>query len=511
MVTQIAAAEIVQSDAQPKQAAPPNISGEIVRTDGQPRSTGAVNVSGEIVRTDGQPRTTGAPNVSGEIVRTDGQPRTTGAPRVSGEIVRTDGQPKKPQTPAISPFVGEIAVGVGLLITYGPQILALAATVASLAAAVSVVVNTSKSSLMLVKSIGQKLQRMLQVLMGPLSVSSGMAKDGVENVSANLLQVAQFVSKNLNAPVSEVNGQVNHALAMSRDLESLAKRGQTIAGDMKSLSDTSLAELNGIVAGGEVQLFRDGAKKVANTLGARADQAGAAFNQTLQNSTRTTNQLEGISADIATALGLSGADPRDVTLQDIGLSGAKMGKELIGARRFALDTNRTLAASSASVGGLHTDIMSLLTDMKTELELFAHENGVTRDHLNRMMADPKVKAAITPPAASVARPGTPGISAEQGSDRDLTQQIGFMVDELDRMNRSNAERLLDTEADRAAARASMGRAPLTQTEQTYQQMVSAYKKYLTLATGDPGNQNAIAAAKASYETLEAAYKAAIQK
>ncbi|HNV71679.1 MAG TPA: hypothetical protein PKO06_18385, partial [Candidatus Ozemobacteraceae bacterium] len=201
--TQIVFAEVVRSDGQPKATSIP-ISKEVVRTDGQPRAT-VPAVTKEVVRTDGQPRIT-VPGISKEVVRTDGQPRVTtpavtkevvrtdGQPRsttpaVTKEVVRTDGQPRTTGTPAINPFVGEIAVGVSLLVTYGPQIIALAATVATLAAAVHTIGAAGKSSLDVVKSIGSKLKSLLQLLLGPLGISTGMTKTGVEDVSAHLLDV----------------------------------------------------------------------------------------------------------------------------------------------------------------------------------------------------------------------------------------------------------------------------------------------------------------------------------
>ncbi len=477
------------------------VAAEVVVHDGQPRTT-TPSVSGEVVVNDGQPRVK-TPAVSGELVVNDGQPRAK-APAVSGELVVNDGQPRVKipgQGPAINPFVGEIAVGVSLLITYAPQIIAMASAVATIAAAIHTIKGTGKQTLALTQSIGSKLQRMLQLLLGPLSISNGMAKEGVENLSAHLLQVTQNVTRSLNTPVDGVQGQIDQSLAMSRDLQALLARGQALSQEMKTMTEQTSADLGKVVQGGEIQLLRDGSRQVADRLGKQADLSLGAFNQSLQHTNGTIATLEQLQAQIAQALQTSGKSAQNATLQEIGLSGAQLGKQLVEARKGMVFSDKALVAAEKSAAGLHTEILSLLGEMKSELETYAKNNGITQEQLDRQIK--ASAAAATRPTADQGDKG-PAKNASR-----LTSEIGFMVENLARLtdrSRRELDKMQQAEAAKSKARAEPAPAPKKADDERYQKMVTSYKTYMSVMTTDPTNQKAIAAARLAFEAAQSEYQ-----
>ncbi|HOY65539.1 MAG TPA: hypothetical protein PLP29_01560 [Candidatus Ozemobacteraceae bacterium] len=414
--------------------------------------------------------------------------------------------------PAINPFVGEIAVGVSLLITYGPQILALAATVASIAAAVSVIVNTSKQSVGLVQSIGSKMSNMLQLLLGPLGISTGMTKDGVEGLSGELLNVTKYVTNSISTPVSQVKGQVDKSLTMARDVQSLATRGSSVAGKIEQYARTTGTELGRITAGGEVQMFRDGARTVAQRLEKEASQAGGAFRLTLDNTSKTTSSLERVQKTIDDALAASGKQAGDVTLHDINLSGAKLSKELIEARKYMVLSNNALVAADKSAKGVHTQIMEILNDVKTELEAFALANGVGKDQLDRIAKEQRVK--MSGPAGESTLPLSGG-EGQKLTAKSISEEIGFMVDELGRISADAGNRAglapAAAQSSAPAMRESTARdRNKAASDAAYQKMIGAYKTYLGVMTANPADKAGIEAAKASYDAAQEAYQTTLQ-
>lgn len=495
--SQVIMAEVVRNDGQPaKPATPPPIYRSVVPSDPRPaRPTSLPSITRDVVPSDSQPlRPVTLPTVTRDVVPSDSQPAMpVTTPGVRRDVVPSDSQPFAPgNTPQISPFVGEIAVGVSLLVVYGPQILATAATIASLAAAVSLVIGTSRHSLMLVKSIGEKLQRMLKMLLGPLSISSGMADDGVDQLSAHLLQTARFVSKSLSTPALEVQNKVGASLMMSKDLKQLACQGQRLASQMKQESRSTQSDLRKIVAGGEVQLFRDGAMNVAKSLEACAEKSEAAFSQTLTNTKMTSASLERVLSQISAAME---GGPKDATLQELGLSGAEIGKQLIDGRKYAVMSSRSIQAAKESSQGLPRDLLNLLTDIRTELKLYALDNGVDPRRLNEAKQSPRVRGLFAP-SASIAKVD----SSKQSSPRDLSQEIGFMVDNLSRINKTATDKLAEMESGRSSLRGTpdMG-------DSMYRKVIAAYKEYVSITTKTPGDEAAVSAARQKYETLQIQY------
>lgn len=431
----------------------------------------------------------------------------------AGEVVPVTATPKAPTgVPAINPFVGEIAVGVSLLITYGPQILAMAATIASLAAAVSVIINTTKQSAGLVKSIGSKMSNMLQLLLGPLGISTGTTKDGVTGLSNELLNVTKFVTNSISTPVSQVQSQVDKSLAMSRDVQSLASRGCNVAGRIGQHARATSAELTGIVAGGEVQLFRDGANRVAQRLNQEAAQAQTACRLTLDNAAMTTASLERVQKTIGDALGASGKDADDVTLHDINLSGAKLSKELIEARKYMVMSNNALTAAEKSSRGIHTEIMAILNDVKIELEAFALAHGVDREKLDRVTKEQRVK--MSGPAAESTLP-LAGTESQKMTAKSISEEISFMVDKLGRISANAARPAPTAHAAQTGARGndadSIARSTrAAATDAAYQTMIDSYKAYLNVMTADPADKTGIDAAKAKYDEAQNAYQKTLQ-
>ena len=497
--------EVVRSDGQPR-ISTPTVTKEVVRSDGQPRVS-TPTVTKEVVRSDGQPRVT-TPVVSKEVVRSDGQPRTS-TPAIAGEVVRSDGQPMTSgKGPAVNPFVGEIAVGVSLLVAYGPQIIALAATVATLAAAVHTITGAGKSSFDIVKGIGAKLKNLLQLLLGPLGISTGMTKQGVEDVSTHLLNVTKFVSNSISTPVDQIQGKIDTSLAMSRDVEALSLRGKAMADHMKSIADQTGLDLKNITAGGEIQLFRDGASKVSDRLGRQAGSIGGAFDQTIVNSRTTTSQLEGVKAQIETALSQSGKPAGEVTLHDLQLSGADLSKKLIEARKYMVQSDKVLIAADQSNSGLHTEVLGLLNSIKGDLETYAKMNGIDPDKLARMTQDPGLRKNLESGPMPV-------LAADKAGNKQykLTDEISFMVDKLDRMQQTTKA---GTTAMGPAAEKGEALKPVTSGESKttttlHQQKVQAFKAYMDTLARDPGNAKALETAQKSFETAEQQYRQSLQK
>lgn len=442
---------------------------------------------------------TGAIN-AGEAPVGGGKPNLSGSGAAQHPALGNSGPDIK-----INPFVGEIVVGASLLVAYGPQIIAAAIAVATLAASISMLMNTGKQSASMVKSIGDKLKRMLTMLIGPLSVSSGLTKDGVDGVSAQLLKTAKFVTNSLNTPVSTVQKSLDESIEMSKNVENIAGRGKDLSESMvKSSSDTS-KELKSIVAGGEVQLFRDGANNVSQRLSKQAQTVTGAFNQTITNSKMSTYALESVKGNIDKALTASGKSADQVTLQELGLSGAEISKRLIEARKYMVMSRNSLDIADKSTSGLHSDILGLLGSMKKELEDFAASQGVDKTKLARVSKEQtQSQGAASGVSLSILK-NTPAAETPR-----LTEEITFMVDELNEMNRRTTEsiRKLDKPVANQVSTAQMyvDEPVSASTQNLFNTKLAAYRKFISTMTRDPGNRRAIEATKADYELAEQAFQ-----
>ncbi len=492
--------EVVRSDSTPR-VTTPAVQGEVVRSDSTPRVTTPA-VQGEVVRSDSTPRMT-TPAVQGEVVRSDSTPRAT-TPAVKGEVVRSDSTPRTAVPPAAQPkaFVGEIAVGASLLIAYGPQILALAATITTLAAGVSLLVNTSKSSLDLVKSIGAKLNRMLQLLLGPLSVSSGVAKEGVNDLSAHLLTVAKFVSNSVSMPVPDLQNEVKNSIGMSRDIQGIAEKGLAMSRDFKGLAAGTNADLSKIIAGGEVQVYRDGAGRVAGFFEAQADRLDGTFNQTLAHARQSTNALTGLEGRINAAVAATGRPAAELTLGDIELSAAEVGKSLLAARKEMVGANQELLAADKGSAGMHNELLALMQGIKADLENFAAGQGIKGDDLQRAMKEAAAKAQA--PAGLRGTAELKAANADETAKR-LAEQINLFTDDLTRLGQKcdfSIQKLSGKDSDKKVA----PKANADKLEGLYLKKSQAYKNYIRVLTTSPDKVSAVAEAKAAFEEAESAYQ-----
>jgi hypothetical protein len=504
--------EIVPSDSQPRSSVP-KVNSEIVPSDSQPRSS-VPKVNSEIVPSDSQPRSS-VPKVNSEIVPSDSQPRSS-VPKVNSEIVPSDAQPRKPTptsgVPGINPFVGEIAVGASLLITYGPQIIALAISVATVASAINAIMGKGKgkeaATTGLTGSVGGKLKSMLQLLLGPLSLTTGTAKEGVEGVSGELLRVAKFITNNLSMPVDKVNGHVERALYLSQDVTKLSERGKGISDMMVNLAQETQRDLSGVVAGGEVQLFRDGANTIAGKLKLEAQRSGEAFGKSLENSRLSVAALSEVKGDIAGKLKDSGKAASEVTLYDLGISGSAVSKKLVEARKYMVMSKNELLAAEKGTGSVHAEIMALLGGIKKELEDFAKNNGISKDLLERTIKEQKSSAS----SATI-----PGVKGDIGrlhaaTGEKLTQEVSFMVDDLRQMN-TKANRMLRQVDPTAAAGKQLsesvvsesGNQSPTKGDAAFERKLSAYRELMKVMSRDPGNRQAIQEARAAFDLAERDY------
>ncbi|MFZ2955866.1 MAG: hypothetical protein WA705_03085 [Candidatus Ozemobacteraceae bacterium] len=507
-VSQIAFAEVVPTAPQSKRNTPA-IQGEIVPNGPQSGKTPAI--SGEIVPSG--PRSGQTPAISGEIVPSGSLKREI----VPSGVLPRGNAPDSIKTPAVTPFVGEAVVGISMLIAYGPQIIALAGTVAMLAASIAILVNSGKQSLEMVKSIGAKLKNMLMLLLGPLALSSGTAKESVEGLSAQLLRVTKSVTNSVSTPVDQLQGQVDKTLAMSRDLESMTIRGRSMAETMKGLSAETQSDLKKIVAGGEVQTFRDGAGRVAARMGSQADVTAGAFNQAAENTHLTTAQLEALKTRIDGAVTASGKNAGEASLYDIGLSGAEISKQLIDARKHMVDSRNVLTSADKASAGLHTEILALLNGVKGDLETFAAANGVDAAALAKTMKDPKIQGLN---AAGGTGASSLGIKADSGKSGEpttrLSDEISFMIEDMARLNAKTEKRLQTTStSSEGAARAVSSQKEKTSGENPldalYQKKVAAYKTFVGVMTRNPGDKKGIEQAQSSFEAADQAYRAAEEK
>ncbi|MBF0498783.1 MAG: hypothetical protein HQM09_01510 [Candidatus Riflebacteria bacterium] len=471
-------------------------------------------VSSEVVPS-GSQQPSGTSSSSGEVVPNS---------QVKGEVAPNG--PRSPgagsgitKTPVVSAFVGEAVVGVSMLLAYGPQIIALAATVAAIAASISILTNTSKQSLEMVRSIGTKLQDMLKLLLGPIAVSSGTTKEGVEGLSAQLLKVTKFVTNSVSTPVGQVQSEVDHTLAMSRDLEVMTMRGRSMAESMKNMSAETQADLKKNVAGGAVQLFRDGANKVASVMGNQADITVGALNQANENAHLTTSQLEALKNRIDGAVATSGKQGNEVSLYDIGLSGAEVSKQLIEARKHMVDSRNILTNADKSAGELPNEILKLLNGVKGDLETFAAANGVDASAIARTMKDPHITGKTGPAGPGISVTGTKGDQGKNGkSATRLSDEISFMVEEMARLN-EKAERQIDAStngADVASNSVSDSSSrnesakfeshSETSRDRLYQNKVMAYKAFVGVMTRNPGDKAAVEVARTAYESADRKYR-----
>ena len=417
----------------------------------------------------------------------------------------------------IKPFVGEIAVGVSLLITYGPQILALAAAVATIAGSISLIVNHSKQSVGLVKSVGEKLKKMLSLLLGPLSISNGTAKEGVDQVSGQLLKVAKYVTNSLSTPVSDVKSNIAETVSLSKDVENLANRGKFISEEMQKVSQNTNADLKKVVAGGEVQIFRDGTINLSNRLNRQALQSTGAFNQTLDNAKMSTSTLESLQASINKALSDSGKNPEEVTLRDIGISNAEVSKKLIDARKYMVLSKDALSQSEKSNSGIHTEILSILKDIKKDLEDFAKSQGVDPAALNRTIKE-QTSSGKSSKNLEIQKQKFP----ENIKPEKLTEAITFMVDDLNQLNEKTKIQLMKMEkhdSSKAAALKQAGSKAIYQDSQQtepresglFDNKLSAYRKLVNIMSRNPGDKRGIEEAKAAYDLADQAYQEELQK
>jgi len=401
--------------------------------------------------------------------------------------------------PAISPFIGEAAVGVSMLIAYGPQIIALAATVATLAAAVSYITHTTKDSVNLVTSIGDKMQNMLQILLGPLTVSTGASKEGVDALSSHLLQVTKFVTNSVSAPVSQVNDDLNKAVSMSRDVEDLAARGKDMAFTVKSMADQNRKDLDRIVMGEEVQVFRDGAKKVSEAMSQRADGTAGVFNQTLERAKTATRSLTALQQRIDGALASSGKPAEDVSLFDIGVSGSEVNKKLIEARKEMVSSHNILAAADKGSAGMHTQIMELLTGVKGDLERFAAAKGITPAQIEQAKKDMEKQNA-----AVVKGP----LGSQEKSSGKLTEDIRGMIDKIATLNRNLGPANAPGRQTAVGAGGQRGNSDI---DQLYQRRVTAYCQFIQQINDDPGNSAVVEQARTRFEHADQAYRDAMTR
>ncbi|MBF0548353.1 MAG: hypothetical protein HQM08_28215 [Candidatus Riflebacteria bacterium] len=500
------ALEVVPSDGHTVTGGPA-VAREVVPSDGH-TVTGGPAVAREVVPSDGH-TVTGGPAVAREVVPSDGN-TVAGNRAISKEVVPSDGNSKGPaKAPPISPFIGEVAVGVSMLVAYGPQILYLAATVAALASAVSLLVDTSKESAGLVKSIGAKLKQMLSLLIGPVSVSTGVAKGSVDGLSAQLLNVTKFVNNSVSTPVDQIQGQVNHSLEMSKEVENISKRGLNLSQQMSTLCGQTKGQLSQIVSGGQVQIFRDGASQVADTLNKQASQNSGCFNQTLENTKMTTASLNALKQNIEKSLASSGKNGNEVTLYDIGLSGAEVSKKLIDARKYQVRSSGILASADKSTENLDVKILQLLNGVKGDLENFAKAKGVDPVALNKMVQDTKKK--IEPV-------GTPAVSASMESalhSDHLAQDISFMVDEMTKVQQKADKRLMTLDKSNSSSTSIQGNQKVPEEpkelDELYQKKISAYRSFVEVMTKDPGNSTALQNAQLAFEMADTAFKQASEQ
>jgi len=430
------------------------------------------------------------------------------ATKASKEISVTDAKisAKPSEGIAVNPFVGEIAVGVSLLITYGPQILALAATVATIAASVSVLVGTGKQSVQLVKSIGEKLKKMLSFLLGPLSMSTGTAKEGVNEVSKQLLNVAKFITNSISTPVADVQNHIQKSIEMSRDVENLVGRGKEISELVKSTSLEMNADLKRIVAGGEIQLFRDGARNVASRLEKQAVTSGGAFNQALENARMTTQALNGLSREIESALQKSGKSADEVTLHEIGVSTAKVSKDLIEARKHLVASNKILTDADKSTSGLHTEILGLLNGIKKDLEDFAKSKGIDKDQLMRTVKEQQAASSLENLKIS------PLKEPETGKAPNLSEEITFLVDEIDRITEKSKNQLKQFESSKSTTSSIIPAESSTkESDLLFNKKLAAYRNLVSVMAKEPGNKRKIQEAKAAFDLADSEYQEALSK
>ncbi|HNV69185.1 MAG TPA: hypothetical protein PKO06_05760, partial [Candidatus Ozemobacteraceae bacterium] len=287
------------------------------------------------------------------------------------------------------------------------------------------------------------------------------------------------------------------------------QRGKTMADYMKNLADQTGSELKGITAGGEIQLFRDGTGKVADRLGRQAADIGGAFDQTFTNSRTTSSQLEGIKAQIDSALQASGRSAGEVTLHDLQLSGAELSKKLIEARKYMVQSDKALVAADRSNSSLHVEIMGLLNGIKGDLETYAKMNGIDPDKLTRTMQDPTLRKNLE--SATV-----PPIAADKAGTKkyQLTDEISFMVDKVDHMQQSSSRSITVSPGAQTVNGATI--APLQNRESAtttslHQQKVQAFKAYMETLAREPGNAKALETAQKAFEKAEQQYRSSLEK
>lgn len=436
---------------------------------------------------------------------------------VKSEVAPVAVQPKKtaanPGVPGINPFVAEIAVGASLLITYGPQILALALSVATVASVINKLIKKKDGSAALSDSIGSKLKNMLQLLLGPLSISTGTAKEGVEGVSAELLRTAKFITNNISNPVDKVNGQLDRAITMSKDIEKLSRRGKDVAERMEKMSIEANRELDNIVAGGEIQIFRDGSKKVASRLEQEARTTGIAFNKSISNSMMSVSALQEVKNYLSEEVQKSGKTSSEVSLFDLGVSSSEVSKKLIEARKYMVKSRNSLKDAETETGGVHTDILAILGGIKGDLEKFAKDQGIADELLERTIKEETAKKS----SSSLGKLVRQNQAKSEYATNGLSEEISFMVDDLREMNaKANKSLRLLQEGNNKTPKLlteNFTQKPdsASPADKAFGNKLSAYQELLKVMTKDPGNRRAIQEAQAAYQLAEMAYQENLAK
>lgn len=420
----------------------------------------------------------------------------------------------KAQTQAISPFSGEATPGVAMLAMYGPRIFTLASAVAKRVAALGSIVNTTREPSRMAVAIGDKFETRLGLLLGPLSLSPGVVRDGIAGLDSQLLEAVKAVSGTVATSVESVQELLSRSLTMSRDVERLAGRGLDLSRRMKALADGTRKELLRILRGGEIQVFRDGAANIAARLGRQADANSGVFNQTLTNTRMTTALLEGVKDHLGRALLSSGKPARDVSLYDLGFSRAHVAKQLVDARKYLASSHGVLVSADASAGGFLPELMALLTGIEADLETFAAAREVDSAALTRAMKEVR----------------------ESEGTRSHDGEIGALVDEMIRLNprpafkveasgetENEPERELDSEPDLKpdsesnsesdsgtdAERKAEPAAGIGAIDRLFDGKVAAYRAFLLELAANPGDAEAVGAARAAFEKAESAFRALV--
>lgn len=473
-----------------------------------PTSNPIPKISAEIVVNDGQPKTKTKPNILGEIVVNDGQPKLTNKPSISGEIVVNDGQPfskdnrgsfNNSQAPAIKPFVGEIAVGVSLLITYAPQIIALASSIAVIASTINAIKAQIQGKVPdntnVADSITAKLQNAINLLLGPLAVSNGLAKESVQKLSDYLLETTKSVNKSFDTNTNELETQLNESINMNKELNNLLAKGQQVSLELKALAEKYNKEFSSMQMSNQNQEYntiKTAANGISKHLLAHADKQFKAFTQSLAQCESSLTVLENIKQNISSN----------------NLNKTSISKSLLDARKNMLYSYKVLDESDISKQGIHLQIIQILTEAKNELENYAKELGISQEVLkaNIMKNNPNPLNNFTDQRL-------------QKNSSELLNSLDNMIDNYSNITKSHSKsqnqikfkenNILKNSNNLKKIENSSNtniRMVNTKSDELYKQMVQAYKEYIKILTTDPTNQKAIAEARIKYEKAQKAYQ-----